>query len=301
MQTDSLKITVENSKNTINLLGLSIDPVVFTVLTPIIILFIGYWLNKRNEKIKEKNKLLDIRLYFYSQVESLLESITKQKVNVDDFINKLREEKIQNLVFYLLPEFQIKHLLDLPKTDLFSVLVSKEKKTRIRRVSLFWDCQQSFDIVDWLSTNFPNRFGYIIAKCSEYEKRWNEAITYVGNYHDRWITESVKNKSNIQSDPFLNGFFEIYHQWAQEVAYRDMYVAENKLIMPLIQHCKNTLPISNAQLLLEELLKCKDAVDNHRNLRNNSIEEFGNYSKQLDKVSTDLTTAINELRATQNY
>jgi hypothetical protein len=234
-------------------------------------------------------------------VESLLESITKQKVNVDDFINKLKEEKIQNLVFYLLPEFQIKHLLDLPKTDLFSVLVSKEKKTRIRRVSLFWDCQQSFDIVDWLSTNFPNRFGYIITKCSEYEKRWNEAITYVGNYHDRWITEAVKNKNDIQSDPFLNGFFEIYHQWAQDVTYRDMYVAENKLIIPLIQHCKNTLPISNAQLLLEELLKCKDAVDNHRNLRNNSIEEFGNYSKQLDKVSTDLTTALNELKVTQKY
>jgi ribosomal protein L5 len=80
-----------------------------------------------------------------------------------------------------------------------------------------------------------------------------------------------------------------------------MYVAEKKLIDHLIQHCKNTLPNDNALLLLEKLLKCKAAVNNHRNLRNNSIEEFGNYSKQLDKISNDLTIAFNELRATQKY
>ena len=83
-------------------------------------------LNKGNEKKKEKNKLHDIRLYFYSQVESILNAVPKQKENVDDFINKLKEEKIQNFAFILLVDFQIKHLSDLPKTDLFSVIVSKE-------------------------------------------------------------------------------------------------------------------------------------------------------------------------------
>src|ERR1035437_913963 len=138
MHTDSLKVIVLSSKNIISLFGLSIDPVVFTVLTPIFILFLGYLLNKGNEKKKEKNKLHDIRLYFYSQVESILNAVPKQKENVDDFTNKLKEEKIQNFAFILLVDFQIKHLSDLPKTDLFSVIVSKEKKTREKRLSLFW-------------------------------------------------------------------------------------------------------------------------------------------------------------------
>ena len=123
----------------------------------------------------------------------------------------------------------------------------------------------------------------------------------MGKYHGRWITEAVKNQNDVKSDPFLKGFWELYHEWAQDGADRDMYVAEKKLIDPLIQHCKNTLPNDNALLLLEKLLKCKAAVNNHRNLRNNSIEEFGNYSKQLDKISNDLTIAFNELRATQKY
>src|ERR1035437_10033980 len=251
--------------------GYLLNPVLFTVVTPIIRLFIGYWLNKGNDQRKEKNKLHDIRLYFYSQVESLLEAIPKQRANVDNFINKLKEEKIQNFVFNLLVDFQIKHLADSPKTDLFSVIVSKEKKTREKRLSLFWKCQQSFDLVDWLSNNFQIRFEYIREKCSEYEKRWNKSIIYVGKYHGRWITEAVKNQNDVKSDPFLKGFWELYHEWAQDGADRDMYVAEKKLIDPLIQHCKNTLAIENALLLLEKLLKCKAAVNDHRNLRNNSI------------------------------
>ena len=281
--------------------GYLLNPVLFTVVTPIIILFIGYWLNKGNDQRKEKNKLHDIRLYFYSQVESLLEAIPKQRANVDNFINKLKEEKIQNFVFNLLVDFQIKHLADLPKTDLFSVIVSKEKKSREKRLSLFWKCQQSFDLVDWLSNNFLNRFEYIKEKCSEYEKRWNESIIYVGEYHGRWINDAVKNKNDIKSDFFLYGFWELFHEWAKDEAKSDMYVAEKKLIDPLIQHCKNSLPNYDALSLLEKLLKCKAAVDNHRYLRNNSIEEFGNYIKQLDKIFSDLTHSLNELRATQKY
>lgn len=301
MQTDSLKILVVNSKNIISFFGLPIDPIVFTVLTPIIILFVGYLLNKENEKKKEKNKLHDIRLYFYSQVESLLNVIPKQKTKVDEYINKLKEEKIQNLEFSLLVDFQIKHLLDLPKTDLFTVIVSKERKTKEKRLALFWKCQQSFDLVDWYSKNFKDRFDYVFTKCSEYERRWNEAFTFVAKFHDRWITDVAYKNIDIKSDPFLNGFWELYHAWAKSGASRDMYIVEQKLIDPLIQHCKDTQPNYYGLYLLEELLACKAAVENHRNLRNIAVDEFGKNSKNIDVIFNDLTTALNELKATQKY
>jgi len=301
MSQDSLKVLVESSKQSINILGLSIDIVVFAVLTPIIIFLANQWLIRRNDKRKGKNKLHDIRLFFYSQVDTLIKATGKQKENLNDFIEKLKEEKIQNLNFALSADFQIKHLEALPKTDLFAVLVSKEKKNRELRLSIYWKCQQSFDLVDWQSKNFKTRFDYIFTKCSEYEKRWNEAINSVGKLHGRWIADAVNNKIDIKSDPFLKGFWEIYHEWAKDKFYRDMYVAETKLIDPLIRHCKKMLPNNYAQVLIEELLNCKSPIENHRNLRDLSVEEFNDYSKQLDKIFNDLTQSINELKKTQRY
>jgi len=301
MYPDSLKIAVESSKQAINIFGFSIDIVVFTVLTPIIIFIAGQWLLRRNDKIKERSKLHDIRLYFYSQVETLLKATLKQKEHINVFIEKLKEEKIQNLNFALSADFQIKHLEALPKTDLFAVIVSKERKNRHQRLSIFWKCQQSFDLIDWNSKNFEKRFDYIFAHSSEYQKRWNESIDFVGKFHGRWITDAVNQQIEIKSDPFLIGFWEIYHEWAKDELYRDMYVAEKKLIDPLIQHCKKMLPSYYALILLEELLICKAAVDNHRNLRNISVEEFGSYSKQLDKIHQDLSVSLKELKDTQKY
>lgn len=301
MQPDSLKVVVENSKQTLNIFGFSIDIVVFTVLTPIIIFLAGQWLSRRSEKLKEKNKLYDIRLYFYSQVETLIKATLKQIEHLNAFIEKLKEEKIQNLNFALSADFQIKHLEALPKTDLFTVIVSKEKKNREKRLSIFWKCQQSFDLVDWNSKNFKERFDYVFANCSEYGRSWNKAIDFVGKFHGKWIIDAVHNQIDINSDPFLNGFWEIYHDWSKDELYRDMYVAEKKLIDPLIQHCKKMLPSYYALILLEELLICKAAVDNHRNLRHTSVEEFGSYSAQLNKIYNDLSESLKELKDTQRY
>jgi len=301
MQPDLLKVVVENSKQVLNIFGFSIDIVVFTVLTPIIIFLAGQWLSRRTEKLKEKNKLHDIRLYFYSQVETLIKATLKQIEHLNAFIEKLKEEKIQNLNFALSADFQIKHLEALPKTELFTVIVSKEKKNREKRLSIFWKCQQSFDLVDWNSKNFKARFDYVFANCSEYGRSFSKSIDFVSKYHGKWIIDAVHNQFDIKSDPFLIGFWEIYHDWAKDELYRDMYVAEKKLINPLIQHCKKMLPSYYALILLEELLICKAAVDNHRNLRNISVEEFGSYSKQLDKIHQDLTDFLKELKNTQKY
>lgn len=301
MHQDSLKVIVENSKQAIIIFGFSIDAVVFTVLTPIIIFIAGQWLLRRNDKIKERNKLHDIRLYFYSQVETLIKATVKQKESLNDFVKSLKEEKIFNLVFKQITDFQIKHLDALPKTDLFSVIVSKEKKSREKRLSIFWVCQQSFDLVDWHSKNFKSRFEYIFSKSFEYQNRWNDSIVSVGKLHGTLITDAVNNGIDIQQDTFLKGFWETYHDWVKEKLYNDMYVAEKKLVLPLIQHCKKCLPNKDALILLEELLKCLDAVGNHRNLRESSIQEYEFYRTILDKIFIDLSNSLKELKETQKY
>jgi hypothetical protein len=301
MHQDSLKVVIESSKQVINIFGFSIDIVVFTVLTPIIIFILGQWLLRRNDKIKERNKLYDIRLYFYSQVDTLIKATIKQKENLNVFIDKLKEERIQNLNFALSSDFQIKHLEALPKTDLFTVIVSKEKKNRDQRLSTFWKCQQSFDLVDWHSKNFQNRFDYIFSHSSDYGKLWNESIKYIGNFHDRWISEAINKGFDITKDPFLSDVWKIFHEWVKYENFRDMYVADKQLIKPLIVHCKKQLPNYFALILLEELLKAKEAVDNHRNLRNISVVEFESYIVGLDKIHNDLSESLKELKETQKY
>ena len=177
MNPDSLHIVVESSKQTINIFGLSIDIVVFTVLTPILIFIFGYLLNRYNDWRKEKKKLYDIRLYFYSIVETLLKATSKQKKNIDDFIKSLKEEKIQNLKFALSADFKINHINALPKTDLFSVIVNKEKKNREKRLSIFWKCQQSFDLINWNATNFKNNLIICLVKVQSMKRTGTSQLT----------------------------------------------------------------------------------------------------------------------------
>mgnify|MGYP007060744877 CR=1 FL=1 len=78
-----------------------------------------------------------------------------------------------------------------------------------------------------------------------------------------------------------------------------MYLAKNRTILPIIQHCILMLPNNQALNFLELLLNYKNTVDNHRNLRNISIDEFGKYSEGLSNIYNDLTNSIKELKETQ--
>ncbi|HQF43158.1 MAG TPA: hypothetical protein PK073_09615 [Ignavibacteriaceae bacterium] len=59
------------------------------------------------------------------------------------------------------------------------------------------------------------------------------------------------------------------------------------------------LPNNQALNFLESLLNYKNTVDNHRNIRNISIDEFGKYSEGLSNMYNDLTNSIKELKETQ--
>ena len=59
------------------------------------------------------------------------------------------------------------------------------------------------------------------------------------------------------------------------------------------------LPNNQALNFLESLLNYKNTVDNHRTIRNISIDEFGKYSEGLSNMYNDLTNSIKELKETQ--
>ena len=155
--------------------------------------------------------------------------------------------------------------------------------------------------MDWLSKNFQRRFGYIFEKCSEYEKRWNESIDFVGKFHSRWITDAVTKEIDIEKEPFLKGFWEISMSGPRINCIEICMWQKKNLFDPLIQHCEKMLPSYYALILLEELLICKAAVENHRSLRNASIEEFNSYSEQLEKMYKQMMESLNELKKTQKY
>ena len=144
------------------------------------------------------------------------------------------------------------------------------------------------NLIEGLRHQFETSFNYILTHSSLYQKKWNDNIKVIRELHDNWKIDLLKNKIDPNSDPFLYGFNQLYNRIVLTKDYKDMYISEPNFIEPTLQMARSNLPNTFAQHLLSYLLECKDAINNHRNLRKTKIKEFEFYIVQLNEIEDKL-------------
>lgn len=254
--------------------------------------------NNRTIKLEsKKNKLT--HSYILSQLESLQAATQKQTEKVNEYIEQLKQEKTINLDFTFVVGFNTKIIRIIPPPEIFDLYVLKTDEDNSARLENFNSLLKQLDLIDGLADSFKSSFEYSQKHFSRYEDKWNENIEVIRDLHDKWITAITNQDKDPRDDPFLKEFIEIYHRNAQIENYRDMYISENSLINPTLEKARTLQPNTFGELLLTPLLKCIDAINNHRNLRQVKIKEYEIYQSQLDNISKSLSTIKSNLSTIQ--
>lgn len=275
-----------------------------TFIPTLITLFVfisGILINQFIKNHNEKKRLIDLRTYFHSQIVSLVLAVDKQKEHIGDFITQLKVDEIISWEFSLSVDFSINHLKRIQEEELFKIFVVKEKKEKDKRIKLFNTLLQQLDLIDGLRDSFKTSFDYITRNAKEYQETWNHYIDIIGDQRDSYLAAVNANLINPAKDSFVNEFLITYFEWSKNDNYLDMYVAEINPIDKLIEHIRTFANEPRGMALNGALLRCKDAVGNHKNLRQFKIKEFKSFENQLAKISSQLTETISEYKRIQNY
>lgn len=244
--------------------------------------------NRAIELENRKNELT--HSYILSQLEVLLIATEKQTKKVNEYIEQLNQEKIINLDFTFVVGFNTKSIRIISPPEIFDLYVLKTGEDNSARLENFNSLLKQLDLIDGLAVSFRSSFEYSQKHFIRYEDQWNENIEVIRDLHDKWITVLTSQDKDPRDDPFLKELIEIYHRNAKTESFRDMYISEGSLINPTLEKARTLQPNFFGELLLTPLLKCLDAVNNHRNLRQVKLKEYETYKELLGDISEKLLT-----------
>jgi len=261
---------------------------IIPVLIAILIFVLGLvvrWLGNWNKNRKDNNQK---REFIFSQVEVLLEAISSQKKSNEKIIETLSIEENKNLELRIIVMLNPKHINQIGSNELFKLMVLDFFSKKQERIRKFNSLIRQLDLIESLRPQLTSSFIYTQKNLSQYQDSWNNNIDMVGELHDGWISNLLSKGSNPEDDEFLKNFIKIYHKWAEIENRTDMYVAEANLIDLVLKEARSKFKNQYASEILRPLLRCKDAINNHRNLRYIKVEEFKMYVNQLNEIENDL-------------
>ena len=84
-----------------------------SAIAAVIIFIAGALLEGLRQWKKDKKRLLDIRDYFYSQLDVLIDISNRQRILIEEFIESLKKEIIQDWELSINAQLHIDHLKDI--------------------------------------------------------------------------------------------------------------------------------------------------------------------------------------------
>ncbi len=262
----------------------TIIPVAITILI-FVLGFLLEALRSWNKKRIDNNKK---RKFVFSQVKVLNNAVIDQKKAVENYLDILKQDKNITHIFELRVTFNPKHINQIGTSELFELLVLGFSIHRNKHLDYFNSLIKQLDLIEALGVQFTNSFSYNLEHLNKHLEKWNLNIKVIRDLHDNWKINLLRDGINPNDDDYLYNFNQLYLRWVSIQGYSDLYVAESNFlndVLPLTRaHSVNRF----AQTLLKPLLECKDAVDNHRNLRKIKISEYEKYAEQLVEIEKSL-------------
>lgn len=248
--------------------------------------FLFKWIGNRY-KIRKENK--QKQEFIFSQVQVLINAIEKQIESCSNFIKLLQDESNINRLFVFIVAFNSKHIYQIGSNELFKLLVLNYFTDKQKRLRHYTELIRQLDLIDAMRKEIVLSFESSNKLLSQYEDEWNNNLELIRRMSDNWESSLLAKGINPKDDPFIYNFKNVRTQWLLNPNRTKMYVADSIFIEQLLKetriHSTNVFSVQ----MLSPLLKCKEAINNHRNTRTIKISDFEHYISQLDEMRTSLT------------
>lgn len=268
----------------------------FSTIVPaiiaILIFMLGFLFRWIGNRIKFRKENKQKREFVFSQVRVLTKALCEQRTSINKFIASLKVDKTQLLEYELKTAFNPKHIFQIGSDELFKVFVLSFWRNKEERLEIFNSLLKQLDLIDGLRNQYKESFEYTLEHKSKYEEKWNDNIKIIRELHDNWKIELLREMKNPNDDDFLYGFNQLYLRYVLTKDFKDMYIAVPNFISESLKLARNQLPNQYAHKILNYLLECLEAFDNHKYLRTFKIEEFQQYLTQLDEIENQLNNFL---------
>lgn len=261
----------------------------FIALTPLLIFVLGLLLRWISNKTKLHKENKQKREFLFSQVEVLINAIEKQRESCSNYIKLLQDESNINRLFVFIVAFNSKHIYQIGSNELFKLLVLNYFTDKQKRLNHFNDLIRQLDLIDAMRKEIELSFESSNKLLSQYEEEWNINLEFIRRMSDNWDSSLLAQGINPKDDSFIYNFKNVRTQWQLNPNRTKMYVADSIFIEQLLKETRIHSTNVFAVQMLSPILKCKEAINNHRNTRTIKISDFEHYVSQLDSMKATLT------------
>jgi hypothetical protein len=236
---------------------------IFTVLVTIGIFLFGYLLNRWNDNRKEKNRLVQLYHYYSNLIELLKDPIEKQIQSLIEFAKQLKNKEDLHYFVTSYTAFSLNLIDEISNHDLYKIFVNNKNGTLKQKTAIYKQLNSNTTYLIASENYIKKEFNLFTEKLELYDEKFKNHLQKTSEHYDKIITNNAQNGVDPENDVFFVRLIELRNNWIENNEnFRDIYVAREHFIEPLLNFCRQNIEDSRVELLLQDALNCVYAMNN---------------------------------------
>jgi hypothetical protein len=289
-----LKVVYENGgdEKSISLLGVSADTI-FTVLTSLFVFIIGYIINLRIERHKEKKRLRELKEYFLTLIKLLEGPLNRQSHGLIDLSKQLKNSKDISLSFGIVAGFKVDLVKSINAEDLYKIFIAEHKDipAQTQRFQTFLDSIEYIAEVRKTIIEFDK----IPLKIEKYSTVYNENLKAINSTIDEMIINHTVKKFTNADDPYLTDIVDLRLAWISIDNYRDRNISLKYFVEPLLQFFRGKANDVRSAIFLKHLLECVMAYQNIEHVKYVWEADVTSYAQEIQAHLSKIKSATSKI------
>lgn len=253
----------------------------FTGVTPVILFFLGYLLNKYCEEKKEKDRIDEFREYIMNELKLLDEPISQQIAFIKSNADKLNTNRLEHLILETNLNFSIRNLKEVKFEELYKIFKTKTN-INFHKIQLYKEC------INGLNSNFELNIENSLKLIKRFELFQSDYNKAMENLEEELMNIVAKFKTNQNKVKYLQAIDKIRFNWMNydldDRSYKDMFVSDEYYIEPLRVFCRANSDVDEFFLLLPKILKVRYAVIDLKETREVIKNQFIETANRIDLI-----------------
>lgn len=282
---DTFAVRVIENTESLSYFLKSLSPYV-GIIGAILGAILGYYFALRKEKVIEKKRLADVKLFFSHSIELLAKACKEQTNNIQEYSNQLRTEAMSLMSHSVQPNFHLKNIDSIKNDELFKIFITKST-TGKPSVELYDKFNVSIVLVRNVLDNFDKDIFSLQSDTNIHFDKLNllmkELVKLLNSGIQRLNVHGTSDNETI----FINYAREVFLD-SLKLDFTNIFVQKKELVDKISEKARelNMLPF------LEICADIDIEFKNFLTLRSDFNNVFNNYVSNLTLATENLNFII---------
>lgn len=269
-------------------------------LTPVVLFFIGYFINEWVKNRNQKKELKILKSLLLTQLQQLFNQVNDQIENNADCIKRSESSDENDVRLKRHSGSNIERIRNIPFKDLFQILVNEPSQKSKNRYYYIERFNKLFRIIDYYDLSIKSSYGnndIILRNLNEFREKWNNSQKQILHFRNLLVSTLNSQRIPIANNSFVSTFVNICEAFEEKYGkdIQNLDLAYNEFIISLIAFSKEYSNDPNSAFLMSMLQESKHAYLETKAQRLTLSIELKDLNKSLSKFNPELNKIIEEI------